>query len=191
MPTRIAILGWGSLIWNHKTLPINGGWQRGGPLLPIEFSRISKGSRLTLVIDPEHGVPTETRFAFSSRVALKDAIEDLRFRENTTTSLIGHLDRTAISSSEGKQISDNVLYEIEEWAHLNNVDAVVWTNLRSNFEEKDGRPFSVSNAIDFFRGLPEIQKKSAFEYIENAPDEVDTPFRKAFQEVNSWRGKQI
>lgn len=185
MPTRIAILGWGSLIWDPKALPIKGGWQKGGPLLPIEFSRISNGSRLTLVIDPEHGVPTKTRFALSSRFALDDAIEDLRFRENTKIHYIGHLERTTVASSKGQQNTASVLDEIEEWAELNGVDAVAWTNLPSNFEQHNGRPFSVPNAIDFFRSLPESEKNAAFEYIANAPDEVDTPFRKAFREMTS------
>lgn len=39
---RISILGWGSLIWDWRHLPITGDWQRGGPVLPIEFSRISR-----------------------------------------------------------------------------------------------------------------------------------------------------
>ena len=56
---NIAILGWGSLVPDPRGLPIAGGWHQGGPILPIEFSRISKdGQRagcLTLVIDEAHG----------------------------------------------------------------------------------------------------------------------------------------
>ncbi len=37
---KIAILGWGSLIWDRRDLQIAGDWQQGGPVLPIEFSRI-------------------------------------------------------------------------------------------------------------------------------------------------------
>jgi len=59
---RIAILGWGSLLWEggqefdywHEP------WKPDGPILKIEFSRVSvrRQGSLTLVIDPEHGIPT-------------------------------------------------------------------------------------------------------------------------------------
>lgn len=72
---KIAILGWGSLIWDKRTLRLAGDWQTGGPVLPIEFSRVSGDGRLTLVIDPLHGVPVTTRFAPSAFTNLNDAIK--------------------------------------------------------------------------------------------------------------------
>jgi hypothetical protein len=57
--TKIAILGWGSLIWDKREEfeRLHGPWQSDGPSLKIEFSRISstRGGALTLVIDPHHG----------------------------------------------------------------------------------------------------------------------------------------
>ena len=49
---KIAILSWGSLLWQPKDLQFNQeiGWSNNGPMLPIEFARISKDGRLTLVI---------------------------------------------------------------------------------------------------------------------------------------------
>ena len=46
----VACLGWGSLIWSPRELPCRGVWQLDGPLLPIEFSRVSSGGLVTLVI---------------------------------------------------------------------------------------------------------------------------------------------
>ena len=47
---KIAILGWGSLVWNPRNLSIiNSAWHPDGVLLPIEFARISRDGRLTLV----------------------------------------------------------------------------------------------------------------------------------------------
>ena len=63
---KIAVLGWGSLIWNKGKLRLTTNWTDGGPVLPIEFSRISDDGRLTLVIDERHGVDVPTRYAFSS-----------------------------------------------------------------------------------------------------------------------------
>jgi hypothetical protein len=66
-PPRIAILGWGSLIWEPRELETIGGWQMGGPVLPIEFSRVSNDGRLTLVVDEKNGVDVPTRYILSSR----------------------------------------------------------------------------------------------------------------------------
>jgi hypothetical protein len=43
----IAILGWGSLIWDRRDLPITGDWQRGGPMLPRRFHHSSPTGQRT------------------------------------------------------------------------------------------------------------------------------------------------
>ena len=48
---RIAVIGWGSLLWSPRTLPLAGTWSSDGPVLPIEFARISVDGRLTLIIE--------------------------------------------------------------------------------------------------------------------------------------------
>jgi hypothetical protein len=53
------------------------GWMRGGPILPIEFSRISGGERLTLVIDEECGTRVPTRYALSADINVTSARESL------------------------------------------------------------------------------------------------------------------
>jgi hypothetical protein len=61
LPLKIVILGWVSLIWDPRGLPREGPWQEGGPIFPIEFSRVSNDCRLTLVIDPVDGSPLRAR----------------------------------------------------------------------------------------------------------------------------------
>lgn len=41
---QIAIIGWGSLVWDPRDLPIESPWHDDGPELPIEFARISSGT---------------------------------------------------------------------------------------------------------------------------------------------------
>ena len=49
---KIAFLGWGSLIWDQRELRTKGNWNGDGPSLPIEYRRISRDGRITLVLYP-------------------------------------------------------------------------------------------------------------------------------------------
>lgn len=76
----IAILGWGSLCWDPRDLAITGEWIFDGPMLPVEFARISGGKRITLVI--KNGFePVNTLYVISSLQDLDEAGENLRRRE--------------------------------------------------------------------------------------------------------------
>src|ERR1039458_8655913 len=145
---KIVVLAWGSLVWNQRTLRIVGDWQPGGPVLPIEFSRISGDGRLTLVIDPQNGVPVSTLFARSEFENLNDAIANLREREKTSVEKIGCVN--LISGTErdySRQQHPAASDAIKSWAQGNGWDAVIWTALISNFEQERKQPFSVCAAV--------------------------------------------
>ena len=137
---KIAILGWGSLIWDQRDLPTLGVWQKGGPVLPIEFSRITSDGRLTLVIDEKNGVPVKTRYVESGSGTLGQAIEDLRKREGTSKSMIGVASKTINIPKSG---SDT----IKGWADEHKWDAMIWTGLPSNFEDIKNVPFKYYRAM--------------------------------------------
>ncbi|TMG93864.1 MAG: hypothetical protein E6H73_08615 [Betaproteobacteria bacterium] len=63
MSLRIAIISWGSLIWDpdSKFDRMHRGWIEDGPVLKIEFSQVDPAGDggLTLVMDPKHGTPAE------------------------------------------------------------------------------------------------------------------------------------
>jgi hypothetical protein len=179
---RIGFLGWGSLIWNPSRLPIVGDWQRGGPVLPVEFSRISKDRRLTLVIDEANGIETVTRYALSSRTDVRDAVEDLRIREGTSQDFIGFLNLAESTMNSTRPLITNRIWE---WAMTAGVDAVIWTALTSNFRQKTGKRFSIERAITYLQGLRGIERERAFDYIRNAPEEVSTPLRQRFAKINT------
>lgn len=181
---RIAILGWGSLIWDRRDLPITGDWRRGGLVLPIEFSRISRsGERaggLTLVIDEQHGANVPTRFALSPCTNLDDAIADLRTREGTSSDRIGYVNLVRNTERDyARQQHPHASDTIKAWAQAQPLDAVVWTALPSNFAEVAQRPFSVEAAIQHLQALTEPAKSCALEYLQKAPPEVVTPVRNA------------
>ena len=173
---KIALLGWGSLIWEPGSLKghVRGGWKTGGPELPLEFSRksTSRSGALTLVIDSAYGAKCLTRCITSARRKLDRAIADLEDREGVTSGdSIGFVNLT---SSESRGGAEETVNAIRSWAEKRNYDAVVWTALQSNFKN-----YSVERAVRYLAELPREGKVKAKEYIENAPREVVTPLRKA------------
>jgi hypothetical protein len=176
----IAILGWGSLIWDPRDLPRESPWSRGGPELKIEFSRISRDARLTLVIDPVAGAPVVTRYALSPRTLIADAVEDLARREGTVRKWIGYVDLERDESSpRGTSQDAEVTQILKRWCREKKFNGAVWTALSPNFLEETGRAFTTENALAYLSGLPKGARAVALHYIDSAPDEVATPVRTA------------
>jgi hypothetical protein len=187
--TRIAILGWGSLLWDRDASfeRQHGPWSYDGPDLKLEFSRISatRAGALTLVIDDDHGTLTTVAWCLSERSALDDAMCDLRCREGTTLGNIGQI----IVSPGAEQGSSSTVSgrQIDAWARARGLDAVVWTALSSNFERKTKRPFTVEAAVSYIKDLDPAAKAKAAEYIWRAPRFVKTGLRSAL-EAGAWFG---
>ena len=182
---KIAILSWGSLIKTGKlrNLQIQGDFQSGGPMLPIEFSRISQtGNRsgcLTLVIDEKNGVHVPTQYAVSSLVHLDWALGNLRFVENISLKYsVGYVN--LISGTERGWARENHPHAVDmiiAWGKRMEFDGVIWTGLLSNFEKVLSTPFTVDAAVNYVRNLPASVRENAMEYIKDAPAEIITPVR--------------
>ena len=78
--SNIAILGWGSLLWRPESLAMTSAWNPDGPLLPLEFARLSGNNTLTLVIHPA-SPPQQTYWVTSACPSVADARENLGKRE--------------------------------------------------------------------------------------------------------------
>ena len=183
MRERIALLGWGSLLWdlNEEFDGRHGRWHDDGPTLKLEFSRISKsrGGSLTLVIDTENGMDAQVAWSLSRRDRIGDAVDDLRKRERTRREFIG-----VYSAAGDRCVRDSkALAAIEGWAGECGVHGVVWTDLPSNFAAKTGERFSVDAAMRHLMTLRGDDRKQAFQYFENAPAFVRTPLRIAFSDM--------
>lgn len=180
---KIAILGWGSLLWDHRPEfdRYHDDWMDDGPFLKLEFSRISDSrlGALTLVIDSENGTACRVAYTMSSRTDPEDAICDLRCREATVCTMIGY----AFLDGSRKQARDKTsLATIQKWARPKKIDVVIWADLASNFKEKCGRPFSVEAALTYTKSLTSDAKAKAAEYVWQAPSFVSTPLRDALQQ---------
>ncbi len=183
---KIVILGWGSLVWDQRDLPIIGEWQPGGPVLRIEFSRISEDGRLTLVIDERNGEAASTRYAVSEKTNLELAIVDLQKREGTT-----NRDRICVFDSQQNFTSERALTKhpeasesIRTWAENEQFDAVIWTGLGPRFRDCIHIAFSPPAAVRYVSELPAESRAKAFEYIRKAPQEIDTPVRRLFNHLH-------
>ena len=80
---KIAVLAWGSVVWERGVLEVAADFMPNGPHLPVEFCRVSGGERLTLVIDETFGATCPTYAAPSSFGDLSAAILNLWVREGS------------------------------------------------------------------------------------------------------------
>lgn len=177
---RIAILAWGSLVWDRRELALVADFQPNGPALPIAFSRVSGDGRLTLVIDEANGNPCGTWTAISRFEDLEKAIENLRLRENMpTAAAVGFVDRrTGKRADAAVQRHPRALQTIAAWATASGHDAVIWTALGTNFREKTRRAFSVPAALDYLAALDAPTRATALAYIRKAPPQVRSLLRR-------------
>jgi hypothetical protein len=182
MPPQIAILGWGSLLWEGGADldRWHDDWRDDGPSLKLEFSRVSSTrlGALTLVLDSKHGTHTTVAWCMSKRKEPADAVADLRCREGCGIGSIARLD-LPLPETSPPQYQEAAT--VAEWASTRELDVVVWTALQSNFETKVGKPFSVEEAVAYVKGLSPEAKVRAAEYVWRAPRFVNTPMRKALE----------
>ena len=182
----IVCLGWGSLIWCQKALPVRGAWCTDGPDLPLEFARQSRDKRITLVICK--GVPeTRTLWAELDVKTRNDAKVVLAVREG-----VKHVN---INSSIGFWSSaDNSggigATAIGLWATAQNFEGVVWTALKPRIAGVYRTP-SQKEVIDHLRSLQDLDRDRAEEYIRFAPQQIQTQYRPAIEKEFSWKPKGL
>ncbi|GAA4038938.1 hypothetical protein GCM10022386_25920 [Flavobacterium cheonhonense] len=185
---KIAILGWGSLIWQPKDLVFDeeNGWKENGPILPIEFARISKDGRLTLVIS-ENGTKVPVLYALSNYQNLEEAVLNLAVREGSGRKSIGSYDKTKDKFSSDVFFEQNIL----DWIKNEDIDAVIWTNLGENWNIKNNngeiiRQIQPNNRIEYLKELKGNTSVLAEEYIRRTPPQIQTHFRKLIEEELNW-----
>ncbi len=182
MEKRIALLGWGSLLWdNDKQFDdLHEPWQCNGPKLKLEFSRISssRSGALTLVIDPDNGFTNSVCWTLSGRTDISDVIQDLKKREKTKCRYIG---RFSIGGDE-HSFDCRSLSAIRSWAIERGLYGVVWTDLPCNFKKETGDAFSVHSALQYLKSLDNYVSSNALDYIKKAPNSIQTPLRNAITE---------
>jgi len=181
---NIACLGWGSLIWDPRDLPIRGKWFEDGPLLPIEFARESNDGRITLVIcDVAYRV--RTLWTLLEAKDLQTAKSDLAAREGIGDKKIeqdvgywNESPRESYGSAEDK---------IAAWAQTKNLDSVVWANLKVGLKDSQGKLPSSNEVLNYLHNpKSHARGKMAEEYIRKAPTQIDTEYRRLIGKELGW-----
>lgn len=185
----IAVLAWGSLIWEPRELALVSPWELCGPEVPLEFSRVSlsRSGALTLVIDPWHGVLLPTHVAISALQTLDEAREHVGEREGGGRHCVG-----SINCRSGEWYSrqhPSIVSRIADWGKRYGFGAVIWTDLEANFETIDKTQFSdvdettvvftIEHAKRYLHGLRAPGDALARAYINNAPSHIQTPLRQS------------
>lgn len=189
--TKIAILGWGSLLWDTSEPQFeeqHGEWRFDGPVLKLEFSRksASRLNALTLVIDAIHGQECQVAYTLSKRRTAEEAKADLRMREKTSGQNIGYV----FADGSGRQGRDaNSVDVILQWAKGAAIDVVLWTDLPGSFDDIPADEF-LKAAVHHVQQLSPEGKVKAAEYVWRAPDFIQTPLRKVLQAEPLFRKTQ-
>ena len=175
----IACLGWGSLVWDPRELPIQRCWFSDGPLVPVEFVRKSDDGRVTLVIEAS-ALPVRSLWAVMDGTDLASARDALRKREGIPPSKAEEIATWTLGDA-----APSLLPTLPQWASSRGVQSVVWTNLKAKFGTQTNPP-TADQVIDYLRGLTGSQRDSAERYVRLAPRQIDTVYRRQMEAVLHW-----
>lgn len=177
---KIACLGWGSLIWDARELSIRGEWFKDGPFAPVEFTRQSSDGRMTLVIEPR-ATPVRLLWAQMLPTNLPSAREALRDRE----CIRGKEWSSCIGSWQSGETAPANIPDLPAWAVAHGLDAAIWTALGPRFRDKEVSP-PIEEVIEYLRGLQGPLREHAKQYIERAPRQIDTDYRRQIEAALGW-----
>jgi hypothetical protein len=174
----IAVLGWGSLVWDPRELPIRRTWFKDGPMIRVEFARQSRDGRITLVLVPT-AAPVRSLWTIMNTPDLREAQAALRNREGGIRS--EHIG----SWSVGGTPPEHVL-QLEHWARSRSVSDVIWTALPPKFEDVEERTPSADEVISYLQTLKGSIRHEAMKYIRRAPMQIDSAYRRRIEAELQW-----
>jgi hypothetical protein len=145
-PMTIACLGWGSLIWDPRDLPLGSAWREDGPQLPVEFARQSCDGRITLVI-VDDCPPSSVLWAELRVKGLAEAIRALARRENVGSNVV--IGRWPANGGRAYPHRD----AIAAWAKQRNLSGVVWTALKPGLSDRRGTVPSLADIVQHLQGF--------------------------------------
>lgn len=177
----IACLGWGSLVWDPRELPVRGTWFCDGPFLPIEFTRKSSDGRITLVLVPRTFTPVRSLWIPLSVTTIGEARDALGKRECSRKDK----PRECVDCWPRGSRNRFVAQRIGRWARGLQIDAVVWTNLPPEFGGSKRIP-TVEEIVPYLASCQGEERERAEEYVRKAPRQIDTEYRRKIEAELGW-----
>lgn len=177
----IAFIGWGSLIWDPRKLPITGHWQADGPEIRVEFQRESLDGRLTLVLSPEAQLVKSLWVQFDGKDLLS-AHASLACREGISPK---NADRFVGVWRKGDP-SPDCLPSLDRWVEEKSALAVLWTALPPKLGGKQVETVSLDEALSYLSSLTGRPRIAAEEYVRRTPVQIATRYRKRIEEQLGW-----
>ncbi len=188
---KIAVLGWGSLIWCPGSLALRSRWHKDGPRLPIEFAHISEDCRLTLVIHAGSREQT-TYWALSDCADVDSAANNLKQRENCRKLCDIHY----VTADGQRRGTPETVATVKQWMKgEQDIDASIWTGLNSNWVKKGRNTFSPDDALAYLEGLAQADRTAfqrAREYVCNTPPQIQTEVRRLLKHKDgAWSDNRL
>jgi hypothetical protein len=202
---KIAILGWGSLIWCPRELDLASKWHADGPCLPVELARRSGGNRATLVIMPptyelSHSRVYWARSGFDNR---DEARANLCEREGKPKRRFIHYAELAPDGEgawgpnyKGGGPDDTMGEKVVDWLRNSDhgLDTAIWTGIPpEGFDHSDPNLLKaeVVRWLLYLRRQGEESVRAAREYVEFAPPSISTPIRRAIMDGLQWSERDL
>lgn len=179
---KVCCLGWGSLIWDPRDLPICSDWHKDGPTLPIEFARQSSDGRITLVVTPDAD-DLQVLWAELDLDSIDAAQKTLARREGIPAKFINR--SVGCWSIDGLQSDHQHSEAIGIWAKNMKIPGVVWTALKPKIANTQRVPTS-DEVIAHLTRLDKDSKAKAEEYITKTPPQIQTKYRRLIAERLGW-----
>lgn len=173
---KIAVICWGSIVWDKGSLKTLGDWKNDGPELSLEFCRLSSfgksKERIILALN-ESSPKCVTYWDILVATDLKTARNNLRDREGAVTDDIETFTRNQNPLSAAAVQIDLWLKQHPE------IDAVVWTGLESNWSKYRHTKFSKEDLVQYLDSKKNSLDKIK-EYFDKAPIQIQTAGREVF-----------
>jgi hypothetical protein len=135
---------------------------------------------MTLVIDPLR-TPLRVLWAQMVPVDLPVAAKALCNREGIPEENCS----SRIGSWKRGDVSPGNIPGLPAWAEAHELDAVVWTALGPRFDSEDRSP-SADDVIAYLQELRGPVRDHAKQYIERAPRQIDTDYRRQIEAALGW-----
>lgn len=170
------------MIWDPRELPIRRCWHEDGPLVRVEFARLSSNGRITLVLH-ESAEPVRSLWALMTVHDVWNARKRLAKREGISARNVdkdtGHW--------PGSDPNPTCISSLDTWAGCKGITDVIWTALPPKFPGVGHGYPSSFQVVKYLSGLHGPGRDAAEEYVRNAPAQIDTEYRRRIEADLEWR----